>query len=138
MKLTDKALQHFELQEKSPGNLLFQQLMYDKGYCLLQLQRFEEAKSWFRKLIDSRHLSIPRRTRDLYSFVYELDVCNCLLGLGKYEEALKLLKSIEKDDLCQSFIGEESIGEFLLVKAECVFVLFSLEIYRQNNKNALR
>jgi len=65
-------------------------------------------------------------------------VCNCLLGLGKYEEALKLLKSIEKDDLCQSFIGEESIGEFLLVKAECVFVLFSLEIYRQNNKNALR
>ena len=122
MKLTDKKL-HFELQENTSGSLDLQQDMYDKGYCLLQLQRFEEAEYWFRKLIDLRRMCVPRRTHDLHLCEYELKLSRCLFYRGKYDEALKLLELNEEPVLCQSWNGKEWNGTFLFMKACYLFAL---------------
>ena len=123
MKLIDKQLHRFQSEEKASSDFYLLQAMYSKGYCLVQLKRFEEARNLFKKLIDLRRPSVPRRTRDLYLCTYEFKVVECLCGLGEYDEAFKLLKSIEDTDLLDSVVGEQWKHQVLLLKAQCLIGL---------------
>ena len=119
LKYVDEELAEYDKQKDKLHNAHFYAAMANKGICLLNLSRVQEAKDIFENIILIRRKSFMYDDNDYWTSLCNYNLSQCLMKLGRPEHALNLYENTRENDNFRNESLVEPTSCYLRHKAEC-------------------